>query len=592
MRDVIIVGAGGGGPVVAKELAARGLDVLLLEAGPRFADPPAEWTHFDNDANNPYTGFFRFGPGDRSRPAWAREIPYNANVIQVAGVGGSTLHYGGSSPRAYPGAFRGYAGANKAEFDRAHMFPFSYRDIVPYYEWVEHTLPVQTAALMRRDVAIMRAAKRLRLPVERTKDVTRACVRPQEGAILQPRGRAGRTGDPDKLGYPEAKGCTLCGHCLQGCMEPLGSPRNLRAKRSTDNSYVPMALTADRWRRGGRAVTLVPNAFATRVITGTGPTGLAARAVAWRDVVTGEQHTEEARVIVLAAGAVETPRLWLNSALPDPNGWVGRGMTTHFWDIVAGVVPFETDYFAGPPSAVRLDFPGRGAVVTGGGLPPAASAFAACFSRAGMSGLYDSGVPGDAAGADGRGALVGRRLKDAFAQLPRTILATVMVDDDVSPLNRVTLGSVFPADEHGAVPRIELPKAGITPRTQANRDFLVGRAVAVLRAAGATQVYRVDWPQAAIHIHSTMRMGRAEADSVLDANGASRAVQRLFVADNSALANSVAGVNPTLTTQAIATRTAERIFTLHFGGQPWVGSEAPVSSIDRSVTRAVRAAGL
>ena len=39
MRDVIVIGAGGGGPVVAKELAARGLDVLLLEAGPRFANP-------------------------------------------------------------------------------------------------------------------------------------------------------------------------------------------------------------------------------------------------------------------------------------------------------------------------------------------------------------------------------------------------------------------------------------------------------------------------------------------------------------------------------------------------------------------------
>ena len=34
MRDVIIIGAGGGGPVVAKELAERGVDVLMLEAGP------------------------------------------------------------------------------------------------------------------------------------------------------------------------------------------------------------------------------------------------------------------------------------------------------------------------------------------------------------------------------------------------------------------------------------------------------------------------------------------------------------------------------------------------------------------------------
>jgi len=38
VRDVIVVGAGGGGPVVAKELAARGLDVLLLDLPPGTGD--------------------------------------------------------------------------------------------------------------------------------------------------------------------------------------------------------------------------------------------------------------------------------------------------------------------------------------------------------------------------------------------------------------------------------------------------------------------------------------------------------------------------------------------------------------------------
>jgi hypothetical protein len=37
----------------------------------------------------------------------------------------------------------------------------------------------------------------------------------------------------------------------------------------------------------------------------------------------------------------------------------------------------------------------------------------------------------------------------------------------------------------------------------------------------------------------------------------------------------------------VATRTAEKIFTLEFGGQPWVSRESPVSSIDPIVTRAV-----
>ena len=65
MRDVIVVGAGAGGPVVAKELAARGLDVLLLEAGAAWNDPERQWSHSENEANNPATGSFRVGAGDR-----------------------------------------------------------------------------------------------------------------------------------------------------------------------------------------------------------------------------------------------------------------------------------------------------------------------------------------------------------------------------------------------------------------------------------------------------------------------------------------------------------------------------------------------
>jgi len=57
------------------------------------------------------------------------------------------------------------------------------------------------------------------------------------------------------------------------------------------------------------------------------------------------------------------------------------------------------------------------------------------------------------------------------------------------------------------------------------------------------------------HVQSTMRMGESESDSVLDANAESRAVEGLFIADNSDLANGIGGPNPTLTTQALATRT-------------------------------------
>jgi choline dehydrogenase-like flavoprotein len=57
MRDVIVAGAGGGGAVIATELAAQGLNVLVLEAGARFAHPEKDWTHFESDANNPFIGY-------------------------------------------------------------------------------------------------------------------------------------------------------------------------------------------------------------------------------------------------------------------------------------------------------------------------------------------------------------------------------------------------------------------------------------------------------------------------------------------------------------------------------------------------------
>src|SRR3954465_924479 len=113
MRDIIVVGAGGGGAVIAKELASRGLDVLLLEAGPRFADPERDWTHFESDANNPSAGYFRFGPGDRAQPQGGREIPQSPLLVQLWGVGASPNHYQGTSPRAAPGAFVGYNGADR-----------------------------------------------------------------------------------------------------------------------------------------------------------------------------------------------------------------------------------------------------------------------------------------------------------------------------------------------------------------------------------------------------------------------------------------------------------------------------------------------
>jgi GMC oxidoreductase len=312
--------------------------------------------------------------------------------------------------------------------------------------------------------------------------------------------------------------------------------------------------------------------------------------VTWRVAGSGEMVSEDARAIVLSCGTVETPRLWLNSGLPNPNGWVGRGLTDHFVDLVSGIMPFDVGSSRGPGSNGRIDYPGVGMLEVIG-VTPGLDAFLHAFSDAGIAGAYDNGLP-ESQGADLVGRLVGRHLKEAMAHIDRLLYIDVFTDDDVEFQNGVSLSPFVPADEHGPVPRIEIQHRNRTPRTVANREFLVREAVTMLRKLGATRVHRINKPPFVIHSHSTMRMGEAAANSVLDANAESRWVPGLFVADNSALANGLGGPNPTLTTQALATRTAEKIFQRYFGGDPWVTREAPVSSVDTQVTRAVLDRGL
>ncbi|GAB3500926.1 GMC family oxidoreductase N-terminal domain-containing protein [Amycolatopsis cihanbeyliensis] len=591
MRDVIIIGAGGGGPVVAKELAAKGLDVLLLEAGPRHADPREQWTSFENDANNPLSGYFRLGPEDRSRPAWFREWSQNSFVWQLSGVGGTTQHFYGNYPRAYPGVFNDYDKPDRAEYDVNHRFPFSYGEMVPYFEWVEATAPVMTAAMGAKEQTFFRGCETLGLPVQTTKTTLGPSYRPQENAVLQPGGNAGRTTDRNLLTYPQATGCTHCGYCFQGCMRPIGAPRNQFAKRSTDNSYVPMALTADAWASGGRPVELIADAYVTRIHAESRGGALTATGVTWRENESGAEHREQAKVVVMAGGCTENPRLWFNSGLPNPNDWVGRGYTDHFFDWVVGSMDDYTGNPKGVGSAARLDFPPYGGLENVG-LPPALNAFATTLSDSGIRGQYTNGRGATGPWDGPAGRVIGPEFKELISGgLDRLLSVLVITDDDVEPDNRVTL-SALPADENGPIPKVTFRQRNRTARTNRNREFMARKAAELLRGAGAKKVYRIDWAPLILHVQSSMRMGESERNSVLDTNAEARAVKRLFIADNSALANALGGPNPTLTTQALATRTAEKIFQRYFGGDPWVREESPVVSTDSRISTRLGELGL
>lgn len=586
MPDVIVIGCGGGGGVVAKELGELGLEVLVLEAGPWHGHPKTDtkgaprkggltpeedlawgktldeqFNMFELAAGNPVDGFLRWGPADRTRPPWQRHLPDNMYVWQSAGVGGTTQHYLANCPRAYRRAFAG--GPSDSSPRETNPFPFTYDELVPYYEKVEETLPILPAASARKENVFYYGAKKADWPYigafsgnpgHRT--VTTPGYREQQNAILPPVDDLNAKGP--HYSYPETVGCTMCGGCFQGCPHPHSGPLTSKAKRSTLVSYVPLALATGR-------VEIRPNTFVTRIIAEPTLAGtMKIRGVATRDTWTGEVDVIEAPVVVMAAGAIETPRLWLQSGLPDPSGTAGAGMTIHFYDWITGIFPFDVDQHIGQSSAARFDFPGLGGLEVVGVLPAVSLWGNFLFSRAGYNDLREpeKDVPWDS-----RGRILGERFKRYAGDYTKMLSILVLTDDEVNlargldgqPLNGVGLSTGWPPDEHGASPKVTF--AGPTAESFRRRDELSKIASTILREAGASVVHRADFPPLILHVHSTMRMGQVTDDAA-----EALAVKGLFIADNSVLSNGGGGPNPTLTTQAIATRTAERIMRRHFGG--------------------------
>jgi choline dehydrogenase-like flavoprotein len=138
----------------------------------------------------------------------------------------------------------------------------------------------------------------------------------------------------------------------------------------------------------------------------------------------------------------------------------------------------------------------------------------------------------------------------------RTYSILVSTDDEVNHQNGIRLDP-FLSDEHGPVPDIRYKPV---KRSKRKRNELVKIAADILRKAGAKKVIWSDWPAGMmIHIESTMRMR-----FVVDPNCEAFQVKRLYIADNSVHFNGLGGANPTLTTQALAVRTAEELYKKYF----------------------------
>jgi choline dehydrogenase-like flavoprotein len=310
-------------------------------------------------------------------------------------------------------------------------------------------------------------------------------------------------------------------------------------------SYVPAATATGNCE-------VVPDAFATQILFEPGAgRGARARGVRWRDTRTGETREQDARVVVLAAGSIESPRLYLNSGLPDPAGTVGRYLTTHLQDVVTGFFDREVHPDVGQVTMARADFPGNGTLFTQGYGP---QAFAIVLGAGGAA-FWDQPVgdePWDFAGRNWGPDAV-RRMREYH----RSLSVLVCTDDEETADNGVTLADDWPADEHGPVPKVTYRP---TAASKARQDWLARKAAEILRAAGAREIHRTDFGRALLtHLMGTMRMGSDPGSSVVDPDGQAHQVEHLFVSDTSVLPNGLGGPNPTLTAQALAVRTAERI---------------------------------
>ena len=459
--DVIVIGAGGGGGVIAKELGEKGIKVLVIEAGPWYGnskwprpneEPGAErgssmddldinllkatFTDLEDDMNDSISGKFRWGVANRDLSPWIRVLPKGGFTWQSAGVGGTTLLYWANSPRAYPEAFE-------------KEWPISYEEMIPYYEKVENTLPVREATGTAKEDLFYYGAKKMGWKYIQAKDITEPGYRAQPNAIL---GVNPMLNNPDfDIQNNQSVGCTLRGHCVNGCS--LGPSVDTVAKRSTLVSYIPMAL-----RTGN--VEIMPNSFVIKINTGEDSSqGIYAQSVTVRNTWTEEIRELRAKVIVMSCGAIESPRLWLNSGLPE-NEWVGRGLTNHMIDCVSGIFEekdlmnalgmSEINPFVGQNSAARFDYPGLGAFEPFGTSPGINSLMIYGTSQ---KGYYFQNQTTDEEPWDREGIIAGELLKEFMRDYRRTLSIVVFSDDSVNQNNGVYLDPEQ-RDENGFIPII------------------------------------------------------------------------------------------------------------------------------------------
>jgi len=517
--DVIVIGTGAGGGVIAKELAEAGLELIVLEAGKRYdpyKDYPTQAMDFEVRAGNV------FAPEDARRDQYTSGGIRPFLYCRVKGVGGATLHYHAMSPRLHESDFR-----VRSEDGVADNWPISYADLEPYYTKVEYELGVSGPD---GDAANPFAPPRSRpFPTP---------AHPLNLASCLIKGGADKLGlhlvrEPLAIPTRDWNGrpaCINAGTCRLGC--------KIAAKSSIDVTYIPRA------EKTGK-VQIRTESMARRIKTG--PDGTA-RSVIYFDRE-GREKEIFARVIVVAGNAVETPRLLFLSAsrlfpdgLANSSGLVGKRFTEHLSVFAHGVFPERLDPWRGVPT---------GGIIQDFYATNARNSFVRGWT---ISVENDNQWPlATARSVPGWGAEHKLRVKELFGHMVGLATDGEQLPDE---RNQVRLDPSV-KDIYG------LPVPLLINNHGKNDMAMVGamssKLMEILEAAGATEVHVGDIiPGNSSHYLGTCRMGVDPRTSVVDPWCRAHDVPNLFIGDGSVFVT-VGAANPALTISALAARTADGI---------------------------------
>ncbi|MBA3944888.1 MAG: GMC family oxidoreductase [Herpetosiphonaceae bacterium] len=533
--DVIVVGAGAGGGVVAGLLAEAGKQVLLLERGRDLAFGEVGRDHLRNHRLAQYG--HNTGPELSGNPRVFVDLAGQSHVVRpheaqyqnnAACVGGGTRVYGAQAWRFLPQDFRMAQQYGVPTGSSLADWPISYADLEPFYERAEWEVGVAGASNhelwpRRRDYPMPA------LPVNR------------QGAVLRAGAAAlGWETVPvpvliNTVPYGERPACIHCQHCV-------GFACPVEAKNGTHNTLIPRALATGR-------CDLVTEAMVTRIVTD------AIGHVSGVEYVDRDDqwHEVRAEVVVCSAGAIETARLLLNSAttkhplgLGNQHDQVGRHLQGHYYPSAVGLMAERVYDGQGPgvsTATCRFNH-GNADLIGGGMLADEFITLPIIFSKA----LLPPDVP--------RWGLANKSfMRENYSRVLRVMGP---VQEIPSPEARITIDNAV-RDRWG------LPVARLSgathPETVRTATFMAERAQQWLRAAGATRVWsstptlRLSGGQ---HQASTCRMGHEPRTSVVDPWGRVHGHDNLFVADGSVHVTN-GGFNPVLTILALAFRMADHL---------------------------------